>query len=100
MTDTWTREQLFDYVAKEYGDQAIDARNMIVKWLDRGDGAAIYTNHDLGSRDVGMPKIVSYGSPAAQLEVESPPQTLPDGIPAGAINWRYQLYAVCGGPAS
>jgi hypothetical protein len=47
-----------------------------------------------------MPKIVSYGSPAAQLEVESPPQTLPDGIPAGAINWRYQLDAVCGGPAA
>ena len=31
----------------------------------------------------------SFGSPAAQLETDHPPQTLPDI--GGAINWRYQL---------
>jgi hypothetical protein len=65
----------------------------IMGWATRGDGAAIYRNADMGHPDVGLAKIVSYGSPAAQLEVSEPPQQLPNGIPAGAINWRFQLVA-------
>jgi hypothetical protein len=72
----------------------------IDRWLARGDGAAIYRNNDLGHPEIGMPRIVSYGSPAAQLEVAEPPARLPDGLPAGAINWRFGLEAVCGGPAA
>jgi hypothetical protein len=62
------------------------------RWLTRGDGVAIYRNHDLGSRDVGHVKATSYGSPAAQLETDTPPQTLPDI--GHSINWRYQLEGV------
>lgn len=67
-------------------------------WTDRGDGAAVYRNEDFGSHGLGSLKIVSYGSPAAQLEVEVPPTTLPDI--GGAINWRYLLVGVFGGPAA
>jgi hypothetical protein len=100
IVEIWTKDKLGEYVNKVYGEDAEQAMQMIERWLDRGDGAAIYTNHDLGSANVGEPRIVSYGSPAAQLEVDTPPKQLPDGIPAGAINWRFQLDAVCGGPAS
>jgi hypothetical protein len=58
-------------------------------WLARGDGVAVYRNVDLGSRDLGARQLVSYGSPAAQLEVTDPPTRLPDI--GGAINWRFQL---------
>ena len=97
--EKWDFEKLQSYVEEQYGDGAFDALVLIRNWIARGDGAAIYTNHDLGSHNVGEPRIVSYGSPAAQLEVPVPPQQLPDGLPAGAINWRFQLDAVCGGPA-
>jgi len=98
--EVWTKEKLFEYVLEQYGDQALDAKNLIERWLSRGDGAAIYTNHDLGSSTVGEPRIVSYGSRNANLEGRVPPVRLPDGLPAGAVNWRFQLDAVCGGPAS
>jgi hypothetical protein len=58
-------------------------------WLRRGDGIAVYENRELGHPDLGHRQIVSYGSPAAQLETTEPPTTLPDI--GGAINWRYQL---------
>jgi hypothetical protein len=62
------------------------------RWLARGDGIAVYQNHDLGSARVGHCQFASYGSPAAQLETDTPPQTLPDI--GHAINWRYQLEGV------
>lgn len=73
----------------------------------RGDGLAIYVNHDLGHPDVGQWQIVSYGSEASQLETrtvieptthfyvhgdDTLPTTLPDI--GGRINWRYQLHAI------
>jgi len=61
----------------------------INRWLARGDGVAIYQNVDLGSRDCGHHKFVSYGSPSAQLETEMPPTKLPDI--GDQINWRYYL---------
>jgi hypothetical protein len=100
MMEKWNYDKLQAYVIEQYGpDHAPGALQLIRKWIARGDGAAIYTNHDLGHPHVGEPRIVSYGSPAAQLEVAEPPTQLPDGIPSGAINWRFRLDAVCGGPA-
>lgn len=81
----------------------------------RGDGLAVYVNHDLGHPDVGQWQIVSYGSEASQLETREVntlteenrvayvrgtyvygddliPTTLPDI--GGRINWRYQLHAI------
>lgn len=94
--ERWTGRQLRDYIARQYGrDQTAEVVRLVQRWLDRGDGAAIYENRELGHPELGMCKIVSFGSPSAQLETGSPPVTLPDGLPAGAINWRYQLVATC-----
>lgn len=59
-------------------------------WIGRGDGIAVYTNEDLGHSQLGDKRFVSFGSPAAQLETDTPPAVLPDGI-GGGINWRYTL---------
>jgi len=65
---------------------------VVNKWLARGDGIAVYENQDFGSQLLGHRQFVSFGSPAAMLEVDVPPQRLPD---IGAnINWRYQLVGV------
>jgi hypothetical protein len=61
----------------------------VQRWLDRGDGVAVYENKDLGHPDLGHRKFASYGSPAAQLEAEEAPERLPDI--GGQINWRYAL---------
>jgi len=60
------------------------------KWLERGDGVAVYENQDPGSANVGHKKFCSFGSPAAQLEQSEPPQRMPD---IGALNWAYRLVA-------
>ena len=76
-------------------DASVREGNMatVSRWLDRGDGCAVYENQDFGHPDLGHRKFASYGSPRAQLEVEEPPLQLPDI--GGQINWRYQLVAVC-----
>ena len=61
----------------------------IRKWLDRGDGVAVYQNVAFDSGDFGHKKFVSFGSKAAQLETDDPPTRLPDI--GGQINWKYQL---------
>jgi hypothetical protein len=86
---TFTDETFGAWVSERYGDQAPEVIEQVGRWLARGDGAAVYENHDLSSRNAGRPRIVSYGSPAAQLETAEPPATLPDI--GGAINWRFQL---------
>lgn len=69
-------------------------------WLERGDGIAVYENVELGHPHLGHRQYVSYGGPAAQLEVDelvgpltwdykTPPERLPDI--GTAINWRYRL---------
>ena len=86
---TFTDETFAAWVSERYEDQAPEVMELVGRWLARGDGAAVYENHDLSSRSVGEPRIVSYGSLAAQLETAEPPATLPDI--GGAINWRFQL---------
>jgi len=65
---------------------------IINRWLARNDGVAVYENQDLGHPDIGRRQFVSYGSKAAQIETDEPPQRMPDI--GGAINWRYQLVGV------
>jgi hypothetical protein len=86
-----TRDELREYVTRQYDEQSPEVMMKIYAWLRRGDGAAVYENQDLGHPDLGSCKIVSFGSPAAQLETLTPPEILPDI--EGAINWRYILVA-------
>ncbi|MFE6739850.1 hypothetical protein [Streptomyces tubercidicus] len=58
-------------------------------WLQRGDGIAVYENQDLGHREQGDKRFVSFGSAAAHLETDAPPKQLPDT--RNSINWRYVL---------
>lgn len=92
----WTEAELRAYVDRQYNEDA-DQHDQVLayieRWLSRGDGAAVYENHDLGHPGLGLCKIASYGSAWAQLEVETPPTTLPDS--PTEINWRYQLIATC-----
>jgi hypothetical protein len=92
----YTATQLTGLLAEKYGPDAVpDVAGQLNGWLARGDGVAVYENHDLGHQDLGDVKIASFGSPAAMLEdtnhSPNPPQRLPDGLPAGHINWRYTL---------
>lgn len=89
-TETWTKEQLLDHLSEhELNTPAV--RENFNRWLERGDGIAVYQNVDFGSSQMGHCQYASFGSPAAQLEVEEPPLQLPD---IGAqINWRYRLRA-------
>jgi hypothetical protein len=88
MTEVWTLEQLRVEMTKH---DVADSIPLAERWLARGDGVAVYENHDFGHRDLGQRQWVSYGSPVAQLEVDEPPVQMPDI--GGAINWRYQLVA-------
>ena len=69
------REQIAEMM-----DESVRERNMaaISRWLDRGDGCAVYENQDLGHPERGHRKFASFGSPEAQLEVDYPPEQLPD----------------------
>jgi len=89
VTKTFTKEEI---------EKLIDPAHLTVvnKWLARGDGIAAYENQELGNPDLGHHKFVSFGSKAAQLEVETPPDLMPD---IGAINWRYSLIGTYRGAA-
>ncbi len=67
-------------------------------WLTRGDGIAMYENRDMGHPELGTKRFVSFGSPAAQLETDTPPDMLPDGV-GGGVNWRYGLVGTYRGAA-
>jgi hypothetical protein len=67
----------------------IGAIDQVNKWLARGDGVAVYQNQDLSHPEIGHRQYLSYGSPEAQLEVDEPPERMPDI--GQAINWRYTL---------
>lgn len=69
------------------------ARITIQRWLDRGDGAAVYQNHAMNHSKCGHTKVVSFGSPKAQIETDEPPERLPDI--GGEINWMYRLIGTC-----
>lgn len=83
MSETVTPDQL----ARELAD--LDALDMANRWLARGDGIAVYEAMAFDRSDFGSRQYLSYGSSAAQLEVDEPPKTLPDI--GGKINWAYQL---------
>ena len=70
----------------ELGDTELDKLN---RWLERGDGVAVYMNIELGHPQLGHKQFVSFGSPDAQLEMDEPPERLPDI--GNHINWRYYL---------
>ena len=79
-------DNILDLVAREMGTKA---RKQVLGWVERGDGCAIYSNVDLGSRGVGQQIYVSYGGKYAQLEGDEPPKVLPDI--GSQINWMYHL---------
>ena len=53
----------------------------------------MYENAEIGHPNSGHLKALSFGSPQAQLEVDSPPERMPDV--GRDINWRYMLKATC-----
>lgn len=71
--------------------ETVEAERLTRRWLERGDGVAFYQNHDLGHPEAGDYQITSYGGRAAQIEVDDPPERLPDI--GKKINWRYTLVA-------
>lgn len=79
-----TREQLFDILDPQH-------HATVQRWLDRGDGVAVYRNEAMDSPRLGDRQFVSFGSPEAQIETDEPPQRMPDV--GSAINWAYQLEA-------
>ena len=81
-----TKEDLFEILSPEH-------HGTVQRWLDRGDGVAVYENGAFDSKRFGHKKFVSFGSEAAQLEVEEPPKRLPDI--GGQINWPYGLLGTC-----
>lgn len=95
----YTKEEIAGMLDVQNSEHAME---LIQRWVDRGDGCAVYENHDLSSAGAGHKQFVSYGSNAAQLPTRrvgeangrwaEPPQKLPDI--AGSINWRYQLIGV------
>lgn len=91
----YTAAELSALLAEKYEEYAPEATALMNRWLARGDGVAVYENHDLSHVAMGDVKIVSYGGQMAQLEDTkhdpNPPERLPDGLPAGHINWRYTL---------
>lgn len=85
-----TPEQVFDLLDPDFKPKA---QATMQKWLDRGDGIAVYQQQDFGRSTLGHRKYVSFGSPAAQLEGDTPPAMLPDiGYD---INQGYCLEGVC-----
>lgn len=90
MTTQLTRDELLKLIGDHF-ESLPEVVGAINRWTDRGDGVAVYRNHDLGRIGCGSVQLVSFGSKAAQLETDTPPQRLPDI--GGNINWRYQLEA-------
>jgi hypothetical protein len=67
----------------------IGALDQVNVWLRRGDGVAVYEAKALDRSDFGARQYISFGSAEAQLEMNEPPQRLPDI--GNQINWPYQL---------
>lgn len=71
--------------------------NLAARVIARGDWLCVYENRDLGHPLLGVRQFASYGGDESLMGREQfpdePPATLPDFN--GAINWRYQLVAIC-----
>lgn len=95
MAENWTQDQLERFVDEQWEDDAPEVLRQMSVWLARGDGVAVYRNADLGHPQVGMPKIVSYGSPYAQLEVDTvhiDPEQDPERFRRTVGAWRGRGY--------
>lgn len=91
MSKTYTADELSELIADFYADKAGEVYAKVNTWLDRGDGIAVYRNEEIGHREAGDIRLVSWGSDAAHWHF--PPngdERLPDGV-GGGINWRYRL---------
>jgi hypothetical protein len=85
----YTTEALIALLSERYEPE--DMAEIVGKlnaWLARGDGVAVYENHDLGHPELGRIVCLSFGSTGAVFEGE-PPSRMPD-LPQ-LIGWRYQL---------
>lgn len=94
MTKQLTADELLHMVEEETWpdpDGLHTVTDTFNRWLERGDGVAVYVNRDMESPNLGHRQFVSYGSGEAQLETSDPPEQLPDI--GTAINWRYRLWA-------
>jgi hypothetical protein len=90
MATEFTAGELAACLFEEYGPEGTgEITGKVNQWLARGDGVAVFQNHDLSHRDAGDIRIASYGSPAAYFGTDGPPVRLPDT--AQHINWRYSL---------
>lgn len=72
---TLTRAELSHHFQAEFlHDEDPDlyerSRHTINRWLERGDGVAVYQNEDLGHPELGKRQFVSFGSRNAQLEYQ------------------------------
>jgi hypothetical protein len=85
----YTTDEIRAYLTRQYGNDAATVITQVNRWLARGDGIAVYENQDLGHHDLGSCRLMSYGSPHAQLETDVPPSTMPDI--GNEIGWRYLL---------
>lgn len=77
--------------------ERVGVSEKVNEWLSRGDVACVYRNEDLAHRDLGTFMVMSYGSPAAQIEATipgevNPPTRMPDF--GDQIGWRYVLFGV------
>lgn len=93
-----TRDELWEFMKQqEFPEHAL---GVVRRWLDRGDGAAVYRNALIqppSAGDIGpLYKIASFGSAAAQIESATPPQRLPDT--ERERHWNYTLDSVCRDP--
>lgn len=97
MAETWDFERLKEEVAKAWDSEPgrVMVLDLMKRWLERGDGVAVYENADFESPEMGQRQYLSFGSSLAQIEVDEPPQRMPDI--GTSINWRYQLIATVRG---
>ena len=69
--ETWDADQLRAWITKQYEGASPSPAQVIAqinKWLIRGDGVAVFENHDMGHPMVGEGRLASFGSKRAMLE--------------------------------
>jgi hypothetical protein len=107
---TYTREEFAKIIEEAYEEHGIPARAQVIeqvnRWLERGDGAVIYRNHDFGHSELGFPRILSYGSAEAQFETavvhvrnDSADGKAVERAQAEMVNWHYRDYRTAPVPA-
>jgi len=92
MTKRFTKSEMEETVSTPPG-----VTEKINTWLARGDGVAVYENMAMDSTTFGARVFLSFGSLEAQLDVEHPPDRMPD-IPE-PFGWKYCLQGTYRGEA-